>query len=142
MAVCPNCGAEVPVAVKSWHVRFRKGKAHRASPDFYFGIFECPACRARFRSRVEDSTKPAGATCAKSVIERIGAVQAGLTRTLRILRERMRILETERAGLIMEIEELKKGAELRVDALEGEVKQLREELLALKELLGAVEQAT
>ena len=59
--------------------------------------------------------------------------------SLRNLRERIRTLETERGNLMMEIEKLKKVAESRVDALEGEVSMLREEVKSLRDLLGSTE---
>ena len=49
------------------------------------------------------------------------------------------MLETERASLLGEIEELKRVAEARANALETEVNWLREELKSLRELLGASE---
>jgi predicted nucleic acid-binding Zn-ribbon protein len=61
--------------------------------------------------------------------------------TLKTLREKIRTLETERAGLMVEIEKLKKVAESRADALENEVSQLREEIKSLKELLGSAEKS-
>jgi predicted nucleic acid-binding Zn-ribbon protein len=62
--------------------------------------------------------------------------------TLKTLREKIRTLETERAGLMVEIEKLKKVAESRADALENEVNQLREEMKSLRELLGDSEEET
>jgi hypothetical protein len=47
------------------------------------------------------------------------------------------MLETERAGVLGEMDELKRDAESRADALEAEVRQLREEVRSLRELLGA-----
>jgi regulator of replication initiation timing len=61
--------------------------------------------------------------------------------SLRNLRERIRTLEAERGNLMMEIEKLKKVAESRVDALEGEVSMLREEVKSLRDLLGSGEGA-
>jgi len=56
------------------------------------------------------------------------------------LREKIGRLETERASLLVDIEELKKVAEARANALEVDVKELREELRSLKELLGVSEE--
>ena len=47
------------------------------------------------------------------------------------------ILETEQAGLLEEIEEFKRAAESRANALETEVNRLRQELKSLRDLLGA-----
>jgi predicted nucleic acid-binding Zn-ribbon protein len=60
--------------------------------------------------------------------------------TLSNLREKIKTWETERAGLMTEIEKLKKVAESRANALEDEVTQLREEIKNLKELLGDSEE--
>ena len=47
------------------------------------------------------------------------------------------MLETERAGVLGEMDELKRAAESRADALEAEVEQLREEVKSLRELFGS-----
>jgi len=141
LVTCPNCGAEVAVAAKSWPVSFEKQTTRGAAPLFYVGVFECPKCKSRFRSKVESTAKTAETISVKSAVEKIEVIRAGLVQSLKTLRERMRILELERAGLMGEIEELKKAAELRVDALEDEVSQLREEIKSLKELLGSTEQS-
>jgi len=70
------------------------------------------------------------------MVKKIKEIREGLTQTLRALREKINTLETERASLLVEIEQLKKVAESRVNALEVEVKQLREELRSLRDLLG------
>jgi uncharacterized protein (UPF0335 family) len=74
------------------------------------------------------------------LVERLKEVREGLKRTLRSLREKISRLETERASLLVDIEELKKVAEARANALEVDVKELREELRSLKELLGLSEE--
>ena len=53
--------------------------------------------------------------------------------------ERLRTLDTERRNLLLEIEELKKMADSRADALESEVSMLKEEVKSLRLLLGADE---
>ena len=53
--------------------------------------------------------------------------------------ERLRNLDTERRNLLLEIEELKKMADSRADALESEVSMLKEEVKSLRQLLGADE---
>jgi uncharacterized protein (UPF0335 family) len=74
------------------------------------------------------------------LVERLKEVREGLKRTLRSLREKISRLETERASLLVDIEELKKVAEARANALEVDVKELREELRSLRELLGVSEE--
>ena len=76
----------------------------------------------------------------KVLVERLKEIREGLKRTLRGLREKIGRLETERASLLVDIEELKKVAEARANALEVDVKELREELRSLKELLGVSEE--
>jgi hypothetical protein len=53
--------------------------------------------------------------------------------------ERLRTLENERKNLLLEIDELKKMADSRAEALEGEVSMLKEEVKSLRVLLGAAE---
>jgi chromosome segregation ATPase len=109
-------------------------------PEFRVGIFECPKCRSKFRSRVSLEAKPAETASVRSLVEKIMEIREGLIQTLTVLRDRLKTLETERSSLLLEIEKLKEAAESRADALEVEVHELREELRSLKELLGAVEE--
>jgi hypothetical protein len=53
--------------------------------------------------------------------------------------ERLRTLENERKNLLLEIEELKKMADSRADALQNEVNMLKEDVRSLRMLLGADE---
>jgi predicted nucleic acid-binding Zn-ribbon protein len=55
--------------------------------------------------------------------------------TLKELREKINHLEDERARLSAEVEDLRKAAEARVAALEGEVSQLRKDVNSLREFL-------
>ena len=57
--------------------------------------------------------------------------------SLKSLVERIRGLEIERKNLLLEIDELKKMADAKAKALESEVSMLREEVKALRVLLGA-----
>ncbi|MCJ7560264.1 hypothetical protein MUO79_06560 [Candidatus Bathyarchaeota archaeon] len=136
---CPNCGTEVATAVKSWTVSPGKQRATGDVPEFRVGIFECPKCKSKFRSRVDFRAKPAE-TNVKNLVEKIKEIREGLMQTLTVLREKMKTLETERSSLLVEIEKLRKVAESRANDLEIEVNQLREELKSLKELLGASEE--
>ncbi len=56
--------------------------------------------------------------------------------------EKLRALENERKNLLLEIEELKKMADSKVQALESEIGMLREEVKSLRVLLGAEETET
>jgi predicted nucleic acid-binding Zn-ribbon protein len=104
------------------------------------GIFDCPNCKARFRAAVEVETKVQQAASIKDMVGRIKGIKEGLMLTLVNLREKIKTLETERASLMTEIENLRKVAESRANALENEVSILREEVKSLKDLLGNVEQ--
>jgi regulator of replication initiation timing len=53
--------------------------------------------------------------------------------------DKLKNLETERRNLLLEIEELKKMADSKAKALEGEVSMLREEVKSLRVLLGTGE---
>ena len=136
MVECPSCGTEVAAAVKSWPVSFKKQSEEEAKPQFIVGVFECPKCKSKFRSRVESASEPAGTNGVTGLVERINSIREGLTQTLKALRVKIKTLETERACLLTEVEELKRVAELRANALEVEVSQLREEIKSLREVLG------
>ncbi len=49
--------------------------------------------------------------------------------------ERIKALETERQNLLLEIEELKRMADAKAKALEGEISMLRDEVKSLRVLL-------
>jgi hypothetical protein len=134
---CPSCGTEVAGAVKSWPVNLKKHGAIGTKTQFIFGIFECPGCKSKFRSRVE----PVWAATSEGnnvpeLVKRINSIREGLTQTLRSLRVKIKTWETERALLLTEVQELKKAAKLRASALEGEVRELREEINSLREVIG------
>ena len=133
---CPNCGTEVAIALKCWTVAPAKHKATGYVPEFRVGIFKCPKCKAKFRAKVDVKTKPAEPRV-KDLIAKIKEIHEGFSQTLRSLHEKIMILETDRSGLLVEIENLKKVAQARANALETEVTRLREELKSLRELLDA-----
>lgn len=60
-------------------------------------------------------------------------------KTLRSLREKIEKLEGEKAGLLDEIENLRKAGEEKATALEEEVTTLRKEVESLKKLVGSLE---
>ena len=49
--------------------------------------------------------------------------------------ERIKALETERRNLLLEIEELKRMADAKANALESEINMLRDEVKSLRDLL-------
>jgi DNA repair exonuclease SbcCD ATPase subunit len=136
---CPKCGNDVKTPVKTWPIPSRVplkegGESRRV------GIFECPNCKARFRSAVEIETELRETANIKNMVERIKDIKGELMQTLMNLREKINTLETERANLMVEIEKLRKVAESRVDALEGEVSTLRNDVKSLRDLLGYKEE--
>lgn len=73
------------------------------------------------------------------MVEQLKGVENGLMTVLRELRKKIEALEKERASLLAEVENLKKVAEAKAGKLENEVSKLREEVKALKVLLGESE---
>jgi predicted nucleic acid-binding Zn-ribbon protein len=74
------------------------------------------------------------------MIEEIKGIEKGLMQTLRNVREKIEKLESEKAGLLAEIENLRKVGEDRAVALEREVAMLRKEVESMKKLLGDFEE--
>ena len=141
MVKCPKCGAEVVTPVKTWSIPSQKAAKRGEEPKRVMGIFECPDCKARFRSSVASETRTEETVSVKNMVERIKGIKGELMQTLKNLRGKIKTLETERANLMIEIEKLKKMAESKVSALEGEVDMLREEVKSLRDLLGYVEES-
>ncbi len=134
MVDCPSCGYDVTTPVKTWPIPSRKVlKGDEGSR--LAAIFECPNCKARFRSIVQAKKDSQETASIKDIVERIKTVKEGLMQTLMNLRVKIQTLETERANLMAEIENLRKVAESRANALEEEVNALREEAKCLRELL-------
>ncbi len=135
MVKCPKCGVEVSTPLKTWPMSRRGAKTGRES-KVVMGLFQCPNCKARFRAAVEAEVRAEEAVSIKNMVVRIKGIKGELMQTLKNLREKINTLESERENLMLEIDELKKVAESKVSALEGEVGMLREEVKSLKELLG------
>ena len=134
MVNCPSCGFEVSTPVKTWPIPSRK-PMKRDKEVKLAAIFECPNCKARFRSAIEAKKETQETVSIKDMVGRIRTVKEGLMQTLMNLREKIKTLENERANLMTEIENLRKVAESRADALEDEVCTLREEVKSLRDLL-------
>lgn len=100
------------------------------------GVAACSSCGTKFPVRLSREASSGQTANVKNAAERIRSVRDEFMATLKALREKIQALETERAGLMVEVEKLRKAAELRASALEGEVNQMREEVKGLKELLG------
>ncbi len=138
MVNCPKCGSDADAPVKTWPLLLensRKGEKPQC-----VGIFECPNCKARFRSVVKTETRSKETTSIKNMVERIKGIQRELMQTLVNLREKIRTLETERASLMVEIVRLRKAAESKASALETEISMLRSEAKSLRDLLGYKEE--
>jgi chromosome segregation ATPase len=71
----------------------------------------------------------------QELVDKLRAIQLELKQTLVNLQEKMGSLERE-PELFISLESLKEDAESRASNLEREVKQLREELRAVKDTLG------
>ena len=140
MVECPKCGTEVISPVKTWSIPSRKAAKKGEERGLVMGIFECPDCKARFRAAVTAETKTEEIVSVKNMVERIKGIKGELMQTLKELRGKIKTLETERGNLMIEIEKLKKMAESKVSALEGEVTMLREEVESLRDLLGYAEE--
>lgn len=140
MAQCPKCGETVATPVKTWPIPSRKIMEVGTGARQVVGIFECPKCIARFRAAYVTERAEEKASI-KNMVVRIRGIQGELMQTLRDLREKIKTLETERSGLMIEIDKLRSVAESRVEALENEVSTLRDEVKSLRELLGYAEDA-
>ena len=140
MVKCPKCGTEAFAPVKTWAIPSRKPVKGGEGVTLTIGIFECSNCKARFRAALESKARTQETASIKNMVERIKVIKGELMQTLKTLRDRIRTLETERANLMLEIGELRKVAESRVNALDTEVNMLREEVRSLRDLLGYSEE--
>jgi len=131
---CPKCGTEVVNLVKTWSMI---GKPSKTSERFKLtiGLYECLRCERRFRVALGKER-----ITIKGMIEEIKGIEKGLTRTLGNLREKIEKLESEKADLLEEIENLRKAGEEKANALEREVATLRKEVESMKKLLGDLEE--
>jgi hypothetical protein len=136
---CPNCGFNVTAPVKTWPIPSRR-PPREGEETKLAGIFECPSCKARFRSAVVGEVRSQETINIKDMVGRVRTVKEGLMQTLVNLREKIKTLETERANLMVEIENLRRVAESRADVLENEVTKLREEAKSFRDLLGCVKE--
>jgi chromosome segregation ATPase len=132
---CPRCGADVEAPLKMWPIPSRKPLREGEEPRLA-GIFECPKCKARFRAAVASEKRIEETANVKNMVERIRGIKGELMQTLVNLREKIKTLETERANLMVEIEDLRKVAEARVSALEDEVTMLKNDAKSLRDFLG------
>ena len=132
VVTCPNCGVIVESPTKTWSLPRRASRSGEESGRVV-GMFVCPSCQTRFRASFE---KPTETASVKSVVENLKGIQGEFVNTLKNLREKLQKLEGERSSLLVEIDELKKAAESKANAIENEITMLRDEVKSLKELLG------
>lgn len=144
MVECPKCGAKASTPIKTWSLPSRRPSRTGEETKLEVGIFECTECKAKFRAAVEPRPQPQkGEETNKNIkdmVDRIKGIKGELVLTLRNLRDKIKTLETERANLMIEIDNLRKVAESRVTALDSEVNMLREEVKSLRDLLGYSEE--
>ncbi len=134
MVNCPNCGSNVMAPVKTWPISSRRPPRENEQTKLA-AIFECPNCKARFRSAIDAKIATQETMSMKDIVGKVRTVKEGLMQTLVNLREKIKTLETERANLMVEIENLRRAAESRADALENEVARLREEVKSFRDFL-------
>jgi len=136
VSTCPKCGATTVNFVALWPSAFTEAKGAEGKTQLLTGVFECRECKTKFRARVYSKKKEKQQRVnVKNSVEKIRDLRDGLMQTLRMLREKIQMLESEKRNLLEEVEALRKTAEARVTILEGEVNQMRQEVKALKELL-------
>jgi uncharacterized Zn finger protein (UPF0148 family) len=130
---CPKCGAEVTDPLKTWSM---VGKPSKTGERFklVLGLFKCPNCEKRFRAVLEKEK-----LTVTGIISEIKGIERGFVQTLGSLREKIEKLESEKTGLLEEIEKLRKVGEEKASALEEEIGTLRKEVESLKKLLGDLE---
>ena len=144
MVECPKCGAKASTPIKTWSLPSRRPSKAGEETKIEVGIFECTECKAKFRAAVEPQLQPVkeepADTNIQGMVDRIKGIKGELMLSLRNLRDKIKTLETERANLMLEIDNLRKVAESRVNALDSEVSMLREEVKSLRDLLGYSEE--
>lgn len=135
MVTCPKCATDVEAPTRTWSMLRKTSKP--GGGEVVFGIFECPGCGHKFRASVKSDKREE--LSIKGMAEKIKGIEGEFVNTLKNLREKLKTLGSERANLLIEIDELKKMAEAKANALESEIGMLREEVKSLKQLLGVGE---
>jgi chromosome segregation ATPase len=121
--------------IKTWSTLARKSFQKTEKITITMAIFQCPKCKTTFKAILPAETKSEKTTSIINSVDRIKSIKQELTHTLENLHEKIQLLETDRAHLMIEIEKLKKVAELRAGALQSEISSLREEITSLKGIL-------
>ncbi len=144
MVNCPNCGTTQATAKNNWIIQPKRADAS-VKPEIYVGVYECPKCKASFKSATQAQTAMPAQSADPTVsvlVGRLNEIQAGFRQNLENLRRNLEVLESERSEVLFEIESVKKDAESRAVGLETEISQLREDITSLKELLGLKTEST
>jgi len=88
------------------------------------------------RYTIENSTIRFLQKCLRTMVGSKNPKKGIALSSLRDMTEKIKTLDAEKKNLLLEIEELKKLAESKTQALESEVGMLREEVESLRTLLG------
>jgi len=72
----------------------------------------------------------------EELVGRLREIQSGLKHNLADLQQKLALLDSE-PELVTSLENAKRDAELRANNLEAEVKRLRKDIKAVKDLLGS-----
>lgn len=76
MIDCPNYEAEIVVAVKCLTVAPAKHTAREDILEIQVGIFKCPKCKSKFRSRVSSTTYSGKTKNIKNIVEKVKEVRS------------------------------------------------------------------
>jgi len=136
---CPNCGTIQETAKNNWTIQPIKRADTPVTPEINVGVYECPKCKASFKSATPTQTTVPTQSMKPTVSvlsDRLNEIRSGLRQNLDNLRRNLEVLESERSGVLFEIEAVKRDAESKAVGLEIEISQLREDISSLKELLG------
>ncbi len=144
MVNCPNCGTQQSTAIKNWTITPIKREDTIITPEIYVSVYECPKCKAIFKSATPaqfapsalQGITPEGQDTFSGLIQRLTAIRSGLIQNRNNLRRNLEILEAERSGVLFEMETFRRDAESKAEVLEDDITRLREEIRCLRELLG------
>jgi chromosome segregation ATPase len=89
-----------------------------------------------FKTATKPNQKTAQAPKMEELVGRLREIQSGLKHNLEDLQQKLALLDSE-PELVTSLENAKRDAELRADNLEAEVKRLRKDIKAIKDLLGS-----
>lgn len=135
MVRCPKCATRTETPVETWPTFARKSFQKTEKTKITMAIFQCPNCKTTFKAILPAETKSGKTASIKDLVDRIRGIKGELTHTLENLHEKIQLLETDRAHLMIEIEKLKEVAETRANVLQSEISSLREEITSLKDIL-------